>query len=295
MPLRPFPSRLLVLTVAVALLSMGCLGRLSAPTVVVGELHGDLAWSGEVFIGGDVTLAGDARLTILPGTTIRFLKPEGYPGGETDHPHFPGSELNVYGALTAIGTAAAPIVFAAADAAAPPGSWGAVNFAEHSSGTLGYCVFRQADSAVHSREAAVEVTESLFENNLVGIRFHTSAMRIERNLLRGNGTGIRFHFGAPLVRGNRFENNRVNLFVTAHPSNYLVEHNQFGLPQDYQVVLGEEVPEDVLLANNNWDGLPAAAVFERIFDGRRTPYLGRVQIEPVLVVPLGEAGPSWIR
>jgi hypothetical protein len=283
------------LALAVALLGSGCPRFHPPPKVVAGELHGELTWSGEVLIGGDVTLASDARLTILPGTTVRFLTPDGYPGGESDHPHFPGSELNVQGGVTAIGTAAAPIVFAAADASAPPGSWGAVNFAERSIGTLRYCVFRQADSAVHSREATVEVTESMFENNLVGIRFHTSAMRIERNLLRGNGTGIRFHFGAPVVRSNRFEQNQVNLFVTAHPRDYLFENNRFGVPHDYQVVLGEEVPEDVQLTGNDWDGLPVAGVLERIFDGRRTPYLGRVRIEPVVTVPPDEAGPAWIR
>lgn len=295
MPLRLHSLRLSALAITIALLVSGCLRLSPLPVAVTGDLHGDLIWSGEVLIGGDVTLAEDAHLTILPGTVIRFLAPDGYPGGESEHPHFPGSELNVHGILTAVGSAAAPIVFAAADASAPPGSWGAVNFAEHSSGTLSYCVFRQADSAVHSREATVEMTESLFENNLVGIRFHTSAMRIERNLLRGNGTGIRFHFGAPVVRSNRFEQNRVNLFVTAHPSDYLFENNRFGLPHDYQVVLGEEVPEDVRLIGNDWDDLPVAGVIERIFDGRRTPYLGRVQIEPVRIVPPDEAGPSWIR
>lgn len=294
MPHRLLSSRLFLLLVVVLLIS-GCLRRQSPRLVVVGELHGDLTWSGEVFIGGDVTLAADARLTILPGTIVRFPPPAGYPGGESDHPHFPGSELNVHGVLTSVGTPAAPIVFAAADDSAPAGSWGAVNFAEGSRGTFRHSLFRQADSAIHSREATVEVAESLFENNRVGIRFHTSTMTIERNLLRDNETGIRFHFGAPVVRGNRFERNRVNLFVTAHPRDYLFENNWFGVPCEYQVVLGEEVPEDVQLVNNYWDGEPEAAVTERFFDGRRTAYLGRVLIAPVLTAPPAEAGPAWIR
>jgi len=295
MPLRLPHPRLPVLIILIVLLSVGCLHSPPVPVTVTGELHGDLLWGGEILVGGDVTLAADARLTILPGTVVRFLEPDNFPGGERDHPHFPGSELNVAGKLSAVGTADAPIVFAAADDGAPAGSWGAVNFAEGSQGTFRYCVFRQADSAVHSREATVEVAESLFENNLVGIRFHTSVMRIERNLLRDNGTGIRFHFGAPVVRWNRFADNRINLFITAHPSNYLIENNRFGAPLDYQVVLGEEVPEDVQVANNDWDGMPAADVAERVFDGRRTPYLGKVRVEPILAVPPTGAGPSWIR
>lgn len=293
MPLRlSFIGLLLLLA---ALLSVaGCLPSPQA-RAVTGELHGDLIWSGEIFIGGDVTLAEGARLTILPGTKVRFLPPDGFAGGESDHPHFPGSELNIVGTLIASGTAAAPIVFAAADPDAAAGSWGAVNLAEGAAGTFRYCVFRQADSAIHSREATVEVSESLFENNLVGIRFHTSRIRIEGNLLRGNGAAIRFHYGDPVVRRNRFEANRVNLFITAHPRGYLFEGNRFGTPYDYQVVLGEEVPEDVHLANNDWDGRPAAVVAGQLFDGRRTPYLGWVRFEPVLTVPPDGAGPAWIR
>ncbi|MCM2264631.1 MAG: hypothetical protein NDI73_05500 [Desulfuromonadales bacterium] len=295
MPLRLPRLRLYLLIIIVMLLSAGCLRSPLASVVVSGELHGDLNWSGEVFIGGDVTLAADARLTIRPGTVVRFLAPENYPGGESDHPHFPGSELNIEGVLTAVGMAEAPIVFAAANGEAPAGSWGAVNFAEGSQGTFRYCIFRQADSAIHSREATVEVTESLFENNHVGIRFHTSKMRVEHNLLRGNGTGIRFHFGAPIVRWNRFADNRINLFITSHPSDYLIENNRLGPPLEYQVVLGEEVPEDVRLPNNLWDDLAADAVLERVFDGRRIPYLGRVQVEPLLTVSPTAVGPSWIR
>jgi nitrous oxidase accessory protein NosD len=158
-----------------------------------------------------------------------------------------------------------------------------------------YCIFRQADSAIHSREAKVEVAKSLFERNLVGIRFHSSPIWITDNLLRDNDTGIRFHFGAPTVSRNRFEGNRVNLFVTAHPSKYQFEDNSFGTPREYQVVLGEEVPEDVRLGGNAWDNPKAEVVLERIFDGRRSPHLGKVEIEPLRDVPLETVGPTWIR
>ena len=61
------------------------------------------------------------------------------------------------------------------------------------------------------------------------------------------------------------------------------------------MVLGEEVPEAVRLGNNDWDGAAAEAVAERIFDGRRIPYLGTVEIQPLRAVPPGAAGPTWNR
>lgn len=295
MPLRHLHLLLLGLITAAMPPVSGCLPRPAPPVVVAGELHGDLTWAGEVLIGGDVTLAAGSRLTILPGTVVRFLAAADPVGGAGDHPHFPGHELNVAGTLSAVGTAAAPITFAAADDQAPAGSWGAVNFAEGSQGWFRHCIFRQADSAIHGREATIEVAESLIEDNLVGIRFHTSAMRIEHNLLRRNETAIRFHYGAPVVRDNRFEENRVNLFITAHPLDYLFARNHFGRAAEYQVVLGEDVPEDVALSGNRWDDGSAAAVLERVFDGRRVSYLGRVQVEPLLeTIPEG-SGPSWTR
>jgi hypothetical protein len=263
--------------------------------VVSGVLAGELVWAGEVYLAGDVILAPEASLTIRPGTTVYFLPPNGAPGGLIEHPHFPGSELIVQGQLSAVGTAAAPIRFVAADQQAPAGSWGALNFEAGAEGTFAYCLFRQADSAIHSRDSRVAIEESLFEDNLVGIRFHSSAMRIERNLLRNNDVAIRFHFGAPEVRYNRFAANRINLFITAHPRDYRFANNQFGTPLEYQVVLGEEVPEEVDLTGNAWDGVAPAALSQRLFDGRSVPYLGTVQVEPVLTTPPDGAGAAWIR
>lgn len=276
------------------LLPAGCLHP-RPPRVVTGTLDGDMTWSGEVHLAGDVTLGPGAHLTIRPGSTIRFLPPAGFPGELTDHPHFPGSELIVRGRLTAIGTSAAPITFQALDDAAPAGSWGAVNFMEGGEGDFRYSIFRHADSAVHAWSARVSIEESLFERNLVGIRFNSSRMRIENNLLRNNGAAIRFHFGEPVVRSNRFTGNQVNLFITSHPRDYLFENNLFGAPLDYHVVLGEEVPEDVQLAKNGWEGAPATGVNNLFFDGRRVPYIGLVQIEPVLTAAPEGVGPSWSR
>ena len=283
-----------LLLLCAGLLLGGC-RTVPRSAAVTGVLSGELVWAGEVYLAGDVILAPEARLTIRPGTTVYFLPPSGAPGGLTEHPHFPGSELIVQGQLSAVGTADAPIRFVAADQQAPAGSWGALNFEAGAEGAFAYCLFRQADSAIHSRDSRVAIEESLFEENLVGIRFHSSDMRIEHNLLRNNKIAIRFHFGAPEVRHNRFASNRVNLFITAHPRDYLFANNQFGTPFEYQVVLGEEVPEDVNLAGNAWDGVAPEVLTERLFDGRSVPYLGTVQVEPLLATPPDGAGTAWIR
>lgn len=291
MPMRLLHALLLIL---VLFSTAACLPSVPPP-VVTGVLHGAQRWSGEVLVGGDVVLAPDSLLTIQPGTRIRFLPPPGFPGGLTEHPHFPGSELIIKGRLFAEGTQTAPIVFEAADDAAPPGSWGALNFEDGAEGIFSHCVFRQADSAIHSRDSSVSVEESLFERNLVGLRFHSSVILARHNLLRNNDTAVRFHFGKPSVSSNRFEGNRVNLFVTAHPRDYHFENNFFGIPLEYQVVLGEEVVEDFKMAGNYWEEGIADEVLVKVFDGHLSPDLGKLRLLPMLPVIPGSVGPSWIR
>lgn len=276
---------------ALSLLPSGCCLS-GAPRPISGELSGDLFWSGEVWLAGDVVLPADATLRIAPGTRIRFLPPE--PEGLVEHPNFPGSELIVRGRIFAVGRPDAPIIFEAGDEQAPPGSWGAVNLEGSPEAIFEYCRFRQADSALHSRESRVEIKQCLFEQNLVGIRFNNTRMLVEHNLLRDNQAAIRFHFGAPVIQHNRFENNRVNLFVTSYPRDYQIESNRFGAARDYQVVLGEEVPDDLLLPGNYWEDPQPRDLEDTFYDGRRSSYLGKVQVEPRLPEPPRHSGLSWI-
>ena len=261
--------------------------------VVKGVLHGDLTWQGDILIAGDVTLEEDVMLTILPGTRVRFLPADPGPDDLVDHPHFPGNELIIKGQVYAVGTPSEPILFEAVDPDATSGFWGAINLFSSKEAVFEYCIFRQADSAIHSWDSQVYIEQSLFEDNLVGIRFNESEILIERNLLRNNHTGIRFHLGSPVICENKFINNNVNLFVTSHPRDYHIENNSFGVPAEYHVVLGENVPEDVKLQRNFWlyqDDAPTEHFF---YDGRRSPYLGRVLIEPPRTAPSSQVGLSW--
>lgn len=261
--------------------------------VVKGVLHGELTWQGEVFVAGDVLLEEDAKLTILPGTRIRFMPADSSSDALVEHPHFPGSELIVKGQIHAVGTPAEPILFEAVDPDAVAGFWGAINLFGSQEAVFEYCVFRQANSAIHSWDSQVYIEQSLFEDNLVGIRFNESAILIEHNLLRNNHTGVRFHFGSPVICENEFVENSINLFVTSHPRDYRIENNAFGIPAEYHVVLGEEVPEDVNLVRNFWLSEDPSATLDSFYDGRRSPYLGKVLIEPQLTSPSRQAGLSW--
>lgn len=259
-----------------------------------GLLQGDLQWRGTVRISGDLVIAEGSHLVIAPGSEIVFLPPKEGPNQWTDHPNFTGSELIVRGTITAEGTAGQPITFRYLDGTGPAGSWGGVNLVASSDASFRHCRFTQADSALHSQESRVSVEESLFEENLVGIRFHSSEITIERNLLRRNGTAIRFHFGAPVIRSNEIRDNAKGFFVTSYPRDYQIEGNN--IVGNYRaVVLGEEVPGDVLMMDNYWGEKDGARIEEVFFDGRQIDYLGRILYRPFATEPFADAGTTWNR
>lgn len=257
-----------------------------APVHIVStEITGEEVWSGRVEIDGDVVIAEHGLVRITPGTQIFFLPPS--PGRDrlTAHPNFVGSELIVYGRLLAEGTASAPITFSALDPSAPAGSWGAINLVQSLGSRFRHCRFTQADSAVHSQEATVTIGCSTFTRNLVGVRFFGSQIEIADNLFSDNGTAIRFHFGAPLIHGNLLRYNDKGLFVTSFPKDYQIFANAIVASRDAQVVLGEEVPEDLLLPGNYWGSVDPQEISRHFFDGQQSDYLGRVRFVPFLHTP----------
>ncbi len=279
-----------IATVLPALLLAACVSTVNP---IQGTLSGNLRWQGKVYLAGDVVLERGARLVIAPGTEVIFLPSEKGQDHWQDHPNFPGSELIVRGLLLAEGTSQAPITFRYADPDAPAGSWGGINIESSPEARFRYCRFSQADSALHSRDSLVFVEESVFENNLVGIRFHSTKILVEKNLLRHNRTAIRFHFGAPVICKNDILDNERGVFITSHPRDYLIEGNNILGSREYSVIFGEEVPEDVTMARNYWGTADPAAIEATFYDGRRESYLGRIRFQPLAERPVAGAGVSW--
>lgn len=265
--------------------SLSSCASFAPPRLISTEINHDEFWSGRVEINGDVVIAENVTVRIAPGTQVVFLPPS--PGQDRliDHPHFVGSELIVRGRLLAEGTVQAPITFRALDPTAPAGSWGAINLVQSPGSHFRHCRFTQADSAIHSQESRVQIACSTFTRNLVGVRFYGSQIKITDNLFRDNGTAIRFHFGAPIIERNLLIENDKGLFVTSFPSDYRISDNTIVASREVQVVLGEEVPDDLLLPGNYWGSSDPQKIRSHFFDGQQSDYLGMVRFEPFLLTP----------
>jgi len=147
----------------------------------------DTTWEGEVLIDGTVMVAPVARLTIAPGTVVRF----GF--RDTDADGIGESELFIQGRLLAEGTREAPIVFTALDGAGR-GRWGAINLmgtdAEES--RLAWCLVESGFRGLHSHFSRFRAEHSIFRNNYRSIQFQESTAAIADCAVTGSASALRF-------------------------------------------------------------------------------------------------------
>jgi hypothetical protein len=254
-----------------------------------------LIWSGIVFVDQDMVFSAETELIIRPGTEVVFLPASAARDTFQGHPHFTGYELIIYGKVTAVGTAEMPIIFRSIDPNAEAGAWGGINLVQSPGARFEYCQFMQSDSAVHSQNSVVAVEHSIFENNLVGVRFHDSEILVEQNLFQSNQTAIRFHFGAPVICLNVIRNNMRGLFITSYPRDYHIENNSIFENMNGNVILGEEVPDDVQLTRNYWGTTDPDNIAATFYDGQRDDYIGLIQFTPYLHESAVESGVKWSR
>jgi hypothetical protein len=95
-------------------------------TNVSGTLAGDSVWSGIIHITGDVVVPASRTLTIQPGTLVLI---DGVSSGTG------GMDIDVSGAIMALGTEESPITFTASD---PAKAWGEIHHQNASASTYQY-------------------------------------------------------------------------------------------------------------------------------------------------------------
>jgi hypothetical protein len=233
-----------------------------------------------LIIIGDVMTTEPGELLIVGASKVLF---SGIPTDSlfdlcSDHPSFPSSELIVRGTFRIAGSADEPISFTPLE---PAKTWGALNLTGAKGGDIRFAVFKNAATGIHAREAGrVSISNSLFEDNEVGMRFSRSDVTVEDNIFQRNRTGLRFHDFGGTVKGNAFENNNTAVFVTDNPVDVTLRDNVFKNSSNYHVKLGIHVTEDVIVEGGKFQ-VPAGKVIEDlVFDKEDDGDLGAVIIIP---------------
>jgi hypothetical protein len=147
----------------------------------------DTTWEGEILIDGTVMVSPVARLTVAPGTVVRFVF------RDTDGDGLGESELFVQGTIDARGTAERPIVFAAREGHAP-GRWGAINLmgGDEAESTLSWCLVQDGYRGLHGHFARFRVEHCVFRGNYRSLQFQESKAAIADCAVSGSASGLRF-------------------------------------------------------------------------------------------------------
>lgn len=233
----------------------------------------ETVWRGEVRIDGVVTVKKTGRLVVEPGTRVIFAP------RDIDGDGIGDAELLVEGALVAIGTPEAPIVFTSGAAKPQRSDWKYVYLDFAREAIINHAVFEYAFSGLQVHFCKAAVTNSVFRYNVDGLRFSTVNLLAAGNRMHDNVHGLRYEErrSEVLLHHNDIRDNDIGLFVvTRSEDRARIEHNNITGNRQYNVKLGLQQPHDVTLPRNWWGTVDAALIEQTFFDHRADDSLGQV-------------------
>ncbi len=289
--MKSYLARLLPIFVLITGLS-GCAALVrTAPERVLGDtvISGEETWSGVVRIDGIVTVKKDGKLTILPGTRVLFAR------NDVDGDGIGDSEILVEGEIVARGTDDAPILFSSAEKTPQKGDWKYLYLDFARRGIIDHVISEYAYSGIQVHFCKALITNSVFRNNVDGVRFSTVNIVVRGNAIYNNRHGLRYEErrSKALVTENDIRRNKVGVFVVTRSEdqarivrNNIVENSQ------YNVKLGIEQQADVTLPENWWGTVDRKEIASTFFDAKQDGTLGRVSAPSPLSAPVAEAPAS---
>ncbi len=222
----------------------------------------DLSWYGLIRLTKDVTVPRGAALSIVPGTTVQLAK---------------GVGMEVYGQIKGQGRPDGRIRFTSVGRKAP-NSWGEIMLDRAMGSFFNFCDFEYAAWDIHCHFTNLIMNHCRFLNSYGGFRFRSGPVEIENSLFEGNHIGLRALIMMADIHNNTFKNNEMAIFIRRKGSGIKIHHNNFIDNRRYDIRVGDFDAEDVDARYNWWQGKTRP---DKIFDGRRDPELGRVIYEPV--------------
>lgn len=275
--------RSFLLYFAVGLWLTGCVAAGSETRITDTVIAGQETWSGTVRINGIVTVKKSGRLVIEPGTRILFERIDRDGDGIGD------SEILVEGELEALGTPEAPIVFTSAEEQPGPADWKYLYLDFARQADIEYVVSEYAYSGIQVHFCKAKIRNSIFRNNVDGVRFSTVNIVVEGNRIYNNRHGLRYEErnSRAVITGNDIRRNEIGVFVvTRSEDRAVISGNNIVDNARYNVKLGHTQRHDVTLPRNWWGSVAAGEIEEGFFDAKRDTSLGRVRAPEPLPTPV---------
>ncbi len=296
----------------------------AAETVVnKGVIDKDTVWSGDILVKGDVEVAENVTLIIMPGTTVRFAKIERFGPDKLYNDkenHFARTELFIKGKMLAQGSKESQITFTSAESSPKPGDWSSLNFGGSTGNILEHCVIMYGDTAVHCHSSHVVIANNVFKHN--GTAFGCknlkdnpvqTIMPIIYNLFTENGGALLIGGGAaPAVSHNEITGNeffgiyvkkggtsdvRFNNIskngkgvILFQAKNLFLRDNNIADNTDYNLSMLEGQINDLAFPNNWWGSADEKKIREKVMDKASDSELGAADLSKFYTSPVAGAG-----
>ncbi len=224
----------------------------------------NVTWNNNVHIRDQVEVRYGTILTIAPGTKVYLSK---------------GAGMSISSArLIAAGEKDRRITFTSLEKG-DSSLWDEI-LLEHADGSvISYCDFEYATWGVHSHFTALKLNNSRFIRNQGGVRFRSGPVEITDSLFKDNGIGIRAFRASALIERNDISENETGIFVREGGGGLTIRRNNIYSNTNYNIKAGDFNTEDINAKENWWGTADPAGT---IFDARREPGIGTVVFEPVL-------------
>lgn len=120
----------------------------------VGRISQNMTWSGQIYLGGDVTIDSGVTVTVNPGTKIYFFPNNDVErtGGDTTK-----TRLIIKGTFNCSGTLTDSIIFTSASTSPANGDWGGIFFETSGGGNLEFVRSSYADTAIRAKSGTPNV------------------------------------------------------------------------------------------------------------------------------------------
>ncbi len=228
----------------------------------VPQVSADTSWEGEIHVPVKVTINKGVKLTVQPGTIVRFARDRG---------------IWANGDIEAIGEPDNRILFTSLEKTDEI-YWHQIT-TEYATARFAFCDFEYSDMAVHSHFSSVEVSDSLFRKNESGMRFRGGPVKISRSVFVENNFGMVAYFAMASVNDNLFTANDIGIMVRGERNKGLhFRRNNIHANTRYNFRMGDFNNGEDVDALENWWGAGNPA--DSIYDGRTEPGIGMVLYAP---------------
>ncbi|GFE56431.1 hypothetical protein AOG1_03100 [Geobacter sp. AOG1] len=227
----------------------------------------DTIWRGVITVNTALTVLPGAVLTVAPGTKVAFSQ---------------GTGLAVKGRIIAKGRDDGKIIFTSVQRTGAS-DWDEILLEYATGSEIAHAVFEYATWGIHCHFTNLSITDCHFKKNYGGMRFRSGPVQVTRSVFEDNVIGIRAYIGNAVIRENRITRNETGIFVREKGGGLTITRNDIFDNSNYNIRVGDFNNEDID-AKGNWWGTDNPP--QTIFDGRNEPGIGNVLFEPALKEPV---------